>query len=431
MKKQIKIENLLNKLLQLHNRKIDLSLDRVHRLNRDLKIDIEKLRTKTVTYSGTNGKWSTATTMRSIFEAAGYFSDFFSSPHVESWTERFVFESKEISEEDLCELLTEVSSVNGQKPITIFELLTSAFYFYCDKKSKSEIVFAEHGLFQKYDSVASIGNHLMNVTCSIGLDHLDWLPKGKKNIDQIIIEKTSGIESSNIVVSEQSDNNTLKKIKLNIKNNSAKKIIFSDDYTYEINKEGFLYKDRYGSLQLPKPNLRGDHMIANTSCAIAAVRNLKKYKIKDKDIIEGVKSVKNNKGRLEILNKGFLKKLAPNSTIYLDIAHNPDAGLKISKFLDTLDKNKNISLILGMMNNKLHAEFVSCFRKVNEIVAIEIPNIKNCIKKEELKKIIQKAGIKAKTENSIEEALKYLTPKSSTILVCGSIYLIGEFKNLN
>ena len=84
-----------------------------------------------------------------------------------------------------------------------------------------------------------------------------------------------------------------------------------------------------------------------------------------------------------------------------------------------------------MMNNKLHAEFVSCFRKVNEIVAIEIPNIKNCIKKEELKKIIQKAGIKAKTENSIEEALIYLTPKSSTILVCGSIYLIGEFKNLN
>ena len=198
MKKQTKIENLLAKLILLHNRKIDLSLDRVNRLNKDLKINLDKLKTKCTTFSGTNGKWTTATTMRSIFEAAGYFCDFFSSPHIESWTERFVFESKEISEEDLFELLSEVSKVNGQKPITIFEFLTSAFYFYCDKKSKSEIICAEHGLFQKYDSVASIGDHLMNVTCPISLDHLDWLPEGKKTIDQIIIEKTSQIKSSNI-----------------------------------------------------------------------------------------------------------------------------------------------------------------------------------------------------------------------------------------
>ena len=72
MKKQSRIENLISKFLQLHDRKIDLSLDRINRLNKDLKINIDNLQAKTVTLSGTNGKWSTATTIRSIFEAAGY-----------------------------------------------------------------------------------------------------------------------------------------------------------------------------------------------------------------------------------------------------------------------------------------------------------------------------------------------------------------------
>ena len=67
MKKQSRIESLISKFLQLHDRKIDLSLDRIIRLNKDLKINIDNLQTKTVTLSGTNGKWSTAITMRSIF----------------------------------------------------------------------------------------------------------------------------------------------------------------------------------------------------------------------------------------------------------------------------------------------------------------------------------------------------------------------------
>ena len=180
MKKQTKIEKLLAKLILLHDRKIDLSLDRVNRLNRDLNTDILKLQKKTITTSGTNGKWSTNITIRSIFEAAGYKVDVFCSPHLKSYTERFVFESKEISEEDLFNLLSEVELKNASKPITVFELLTSAFYYYASSKSQSDVVIAENGLFKRFDAVDSIGNHLMNVTCSISEDHLDWLQEGKK-----------------------------------------------------------------------------------------------------------------------------------------------------------------------------------------------------------------------------------------------------------
>ena len=166
-KKQSRIENLISKFLLLHDRKIDLSLDRINRLNKDLKINLTNLQSKTITVSGTNGKWSTAVTMSSIFEAAGYKVDLFTSPHVQSYTERFIFESKEISEESLFNLLTEVELKNSSNPITVFELLTSAFYFYSASKSKSDVVIAENGLFQRYDSVSSIGFHLMNVTLII------------------------------------------------------------------------------------------------------------------------------------------------------------------------------------------------------------------------------------------------------------------------
>ena len=90
-----KIENLLKKLPLL--RKIDLGLSRINRLNKDLKIDLNKLKVKTLTVSGSNGKLSTISFIRSIFEAAGYKVDLFTSPHVQSYTERFVFESQEIS----------------------------------------------------------------------------------------------------------------------------------------------------------------------------------------------------------------------------------------------------------------------------------------------------------------------------------------------
>ena len=433
MKKQTRIENLISKFLLLHNRKIDLSLDRINRLNQDLKIDFNKLKAKTITVSGTNGKWSIATTIRSIFEVAGYKVDLFTSPHVQSYTERFIFESKEIPEKNLHDLLSQIGLKNASKPITVFELLTSAFYFYSALKSKSDVVIAENGLFQRYDSVSSIGHHLMNITCQIGLDHLDWLPEGKKTIDQIIIEKTSNIMSSNIVISKQSDNEILDKIRQNIKNNPAKKIIFSKNYDYEINQNGFLYKDEFGSLQLPKPNLLGEHQISNTACAVSAIRNLKGYEITNEHIAKGIKSIKKKRGRLEIIDKGLLKKLAPTNTILCDIAHNPSASLAVSKYLNTLDQDKKIYIICGMMNNKIHDKFLSNFKQVSEIVVIDIPNNKNCIKKEALKKIIEKIGVKTEASNSIQDAIKYIANKdrNSIILIVGSIFLIGEVLNLN
>ena len=203
-----------------------------------------------------------------------------------------------------------------------------------------------------------------------------------------------------------------------------------------INKDGFLYKDEHGTIQLPKPKLLGkEHQIANFCCAIAAVRNLKrKFKITNEHIVQGITSIKTIKGRLSILDKGRLKQLAPSNTIIYDIASNPGAAKAASEYLNTLDKNKKIYCIAGMLQNKIHDEFFSELKQtdISEILTIDIAN-NNCIKKENLRKIIEKIGIKSRTSNSIQEAIKYVAnkDKNSIILILGSIYLIGEVLKSN
>ena len=96
-----------------------------------------------------------------------------------------------------------------------------------------------------------------------------------------------------------------------------------------------------------------------------------------KDGLGLVKSIKNMRGRLQIIEKGSLKNLAPSNMVICDVAHNPSAGLAISNHLNTLDKNNKIYMICGMMDNKIHDKFLSNFKQVSEIVAVDIPNNEN------------------------------------------------------
>ena len=63
------------------------------------------------------------------------------------------------------------------------------------------------------------------------------------------------------------------------------------------------------------------------------------------------------------------------------LGHNPSAGLAISNYLNTLNKNKKTYIICGMMDNKIHDKFLSNFKQVDEIVAVDIPNNKIVLKK--------------------------------------------------
>jgi len=114
----MKIRKILKRLLQLHPKSIDLSLDRIKRLLKDLN-NPEKKINNAIQVVGTNGKHSLCVTLREIFETAGYTVNLNTSPSLRKFNERYFLSGKYISDEKLLDLLTEVEKINQGK-ISVF-----------------------------------------------------------------------------------------------------------------------------------------------------------------------------------------------------------------------------------------------------------------------------------------------------------------------
>ncbi len=423
----MKLQQILNSIQKLHPKEIDLSLDRIKRLCEKLGNPQNNL--KFISVIGTNGKYSTIQIIRSILKDAKINCNIYTSPHLQKINERFIYNDQEISDKNLVKLLTEVKDINGGDPITYFEILTAA-YFYNAKNFKDNINLLESGLFHRGDACSIIKSNLASVITAIGLDHLDWLPKNEQTIDQIIFEKTSSLLKSKIIVSKQSSNQILNKIKDSIKENSSKKFIFSDDFNYSLSENGFFYyEDKYGGIKLPLPNLEGEFQLSNVSSAIATIRNIEEINISDQNIKNGIKKVK-SVGRFSEIKKGKLKDLVKNNKIYVDGSHNPLGASVLSKHLNSLKCNKHI--ILGMMSNKNHFEYINYFKnKISSLTTVDIPNQPNAINGEDLKnKLKNFKNISYK--KSIKDAISSIDLENNDIIVItGSLYLAGEVLNQN
>ena len=234
--------------------------------------------------------------------------------------------------------------------------------------------------------------------------------------------------NSKIIIAKQSSKETLNIIKKTIFKNTSKKIIFDEKFTYSLNENGFIYyEDEIGGIKLPKPNLNGEFQIDNVVTAIATLRNLN-LKIEDKHIKTGIKKIKSI-ARLQEIKNGKIKDLCKNNKIFIDGSHNPLGAKVLNKYLEGLNCNKHI--ILGMMANKDHNEYMNYFKDISSLTTIDIPNQPNAIKGRVLKEKLNKFP-NINYKESIEDAIKsiYLC-NNDIILITGSLYLAGEVLNLN
>ena len=422
----MKLQKILSNFQKLHPKEIDLSLDRVKNLCAKLGNPQDEI--QCIQVCGTNGKGSTIAFLHSILKEANIKSNIYTSPHVKTINERFIYNDEIISDDALVELLNEVEIINNGEPLTYFEALTAAFFYGC-QKYKENIVLAEFGLFGRGDAVNILKRNLCNIVTSISEDHLDWLPKNEKNIERIIFEKTSSLLNSNIVVSKQSSKQITEIIKKNISNNKAKKYFFEEDYNFVLKENDFFYfEDKYGGLKIPKPNMNGQFQLENASTAIAALRVLENLKIKDEQIISGVKKAYNS-GRLEEIKSGKLKELLKNNTLILDSSHNPGGSKALNEFLQTLNCKKHV--IIGMMENKDHEKFLSYFKDISSLTVVDIPNQINAISGVKLKEKFKNIS-NLNYKESIEQAIKSLRlERNDIVLITGSIYLAGEVLKIN
>ena len=422
----MKLQKILAHLQKLHPKEIDLSLDRIKNLC--TKLGNPQNDIKCIQVCGTNGKGSTISFLHSILKEANIKCNIYSSPHVKSINERFIYNDKIIEDDELADLLNEIEEINAGQPLTYFEALTAAFFHGC-RNYKDNIVLAEFGLFGRGDAVNILKKNLCNIITSCSEDHLEWLPENDRNIERIIFEKTSSLLESNIIVAKQSSKEIVECIKKNISNNKANKYFFNEDYNFvSMENDFFYYEDKYGSLKIPKPGMSGQFQLENASTAIASLRVLENLKIRDEQIIKGIKNAYNS-ARLEEIKSGKLKDLVKNNTLIIDSSHNPGGSKALNEYLQTLNCNKHI--IVGMMENKDHEKFINYFKNISSLTVIDIPNQANAISGKKLKEKFKKFKNLNYVKN-IEQALKSLQlEKNDIILITGSIYLAGEVLNLN
>ena len=421
----MKLQKILSNFQKLHPKEIDLSLDRIQNLCKKLGNPQDKI--KAISVVGTNGKNSTIQAIYAILKEKNLKCNVYTSPHIQKINERFVFNNQELNDEELADLLEEVEKVNNNEPITVFEML-SACFFYKAAQYPDNINLIESGLFHRFDATNILKSNLASIVTSISKDHLDWLPKENQTIEQIVFEKTSALLNSNIVIAKQNKKETMECIKKTIKHNSSNKLFFNEDYSYSIQENGFFYyEDKLGGLKLPLPNVLGQFQLENISTAIATIRTLN-LGIQSNEIESGIQKI-HNLARLQEIKSGKLKELVKNNTLLVSGDHNPDGARVVNEYLQTLDCNKHI--ILGMMSNKDHNEYISYFKNISTLTTIDIPNQPNSIGGKDLKnKLNSFKNVQYKED--IFDAIKSISvKKNDIILITGSLYLAGEILNLN
>jgi len=422
----MKLQKIIERLQRLHPKEIDLSLDRTRNLCQKLKNPQDQI--NCISIIGTNGKYSTIQALHSILKEANHKCNIYTSPHIQKINERFVYNNEPLNDDELANLLREVEEVNNGDQITFFEILTVAYFYYAKKYPKN-INLIESGLFHRFDATNILKKNLANIITTIGIDHLDWLPKEEQTIEKIIFEKTSSLLNSKIIIAKQSSNEIIQSIESTIKNNLSKKIIFNKNYSFTLKENNFFYfEDEFGGLKLPKPNLTGEFQLENISTAIATVRQLIDYKITDEHIKNGIIKIKSI-ARLQELKSGKLKNLVKNNQLFIDGSHNPLGAKVLNQHLQSLNCNKHI--ILGMMANKDHNEYMGYFKGIKTLTTIDIPNQPNAIKGNDLKEKIKNFQ-NIKYQSSIKNAISSINlQENDIILITGSLYLAGEVLNLN
>ena len=421
----MRLQIILKKLQKLHPKQIDLSLGRCKELCKKLGNPQDKI--EVISVLGTNGKNSTISAMLAILKEANFNCNVYTSPHILKINERFVFNNKELRDEELADLFEEVESINNNNPITFFEILTASFFYKAAQYPKN-INLVEAGLFHRFDATNIIKQNLASIVTSISKDHLDWLPKNEQTIEKIVFEKTSTLLNSNIIVAKQSTDETMNCIKKTISQNQSNKIFFNKDFSYSIGENNFFYyEDKFGGLKLQMPNIKGQFQLENISTAIATLRILD-LKIKEEHIQKGVTKI-SDLARLQEIKSGKLKELVKKNKLIVDGSHNEDGARALNEYLQSLDCDKHV--IVGMMSNKRHEKYISYFKNITSLTTVDIPNQPNSISGKDLFKKFNNLP-NVKYEPNIFEAIKSINLKEGDILlITGSLYLAGEVLSLN
>jgi dihydrofolate synthase/folylpolyglutamate synthase len=410
---------LLERMMSLHPKLIDLTLDRMWRILAALGHPERNL-PPVIHIAGTNGKGSTLAMIRAGLEGGGAVCHAYTSPHLVRFHERIRLAGDLIEEDRLACILDRCLEANGPDPITYFEITTAAA-FAAFAEVPADWTLLEVGLGGRLDATNVVEAPRLTVITPVDMDHQAFLGE---DIATIAGEKAGIIKRGVPVVVGRQDDAALEVIEARAARLGAPLLAHGQHWHVWEERGRLIFQDERGLLDLPLPALPGAHQIENAGIALAALRTLDR----SEGACEAAMTDATWPARMQRLRRGPLVALAPRAELWLDGGHNPHAARAIARHLASLPPRPT-HLVCGMLNTKDIAGFLGPFAEIaRRLHAVSIPGQTATLAAAETAAAARSAGLDAVETEGVAQALADITAldPEARVLICGSLYLAGE-----
>ena len=428
---------LIARLSSLHPKRIDLSLDRMHRLLEQLDHPERKL-PPVIHVAGTNGKGSTIAYLRAILEAAGLRVHVFTSPYLVRLNECFRIGRAGggalVGDDELCATLEHCERANKGEPVTIFEIETAAALCLF-AQHPADIVLLEVGLGGRLDATNVIEAPLASVIAPVSMDHTEFLGN---SLTAIAGEKAAIIKRNTPVVCAEQAVEAMAVIEAQANRMRAPMHASGQQWHVSVERGRLVYQDERGLMDLAAPKLFGRHQFDNAGLAIATLRALDRFKIGIAAFEAGIISAEWPARMQRLVSGTLVDQGPPGCEIWLDGGHNAEGGRVAAAALGDLEErvSRPLVVIVGMMANKDAGAFLANFAGLTRhIMAVQIPDRENAMPPDRLADAARSLGMRVENAASVEAALHALSRLAyevpPRILITGSLYLAGHVLAVN
>jgi len=410
---------ILERMMSLHPKIIDLTLDRMWRLL-DALGDPERALPPVIHIAGTNGKGSTLAMIRAGLEAGGNMVHAYTSPHLARFHERIRVAGELISEPALTQILDECEAANGGETITYFEITTCAALL-AFARTPADFTLLEVGLGGRLDATNVIKKPALTIITPVSYDHPQFLGE---TLPEIAGEKAGILKRGVPCIVGPQEDEALDVIEARAARVGAPLLVYGQHWHVTQERDRLVYQDETGLLDLPLPALIGAHQIQNGGIALAALRALDMGEA----ACEAALTDADWPARLQRLRHGPLVQAAGNAEVWLDGGHNGAAGMALAEALTRLPE-RPLHLICGMLNTKDVGGYMRPLAPlVKTLHAIPVPDEVATLSATDTRKAAQNVGMTAFEAGSTDAALGEIVRKSpnARILICGSLYLAGH-----
>jgi len=380
---------------------------------------------KYIHIAGTNGKGSVCAFLQCILTESGLKTGKFISPNMIDVCERISIDGKNISHDEMDELLSRVEKAamlvekeKGAMP-TQFEIWTAAAFIYFEQE-KCDIVVLETGLGGRLDATNIIDAPLMSIITKVDIDHIEYLGG---TIEKIAAEKAGIIKEGSAVITTPNQKEEVISVLSDVAKEKNAEFILSCKCENH-RREGMSEIFDLGGLDGLKINLAGIHQTENASLAVCAAQKL------------GICEEHIRRGLDKARNIGRFEKLSDNPCVIFDGAHNLNGTSALVDAVNRYFPNEKISMIYAAMADKdidasLRLLKENGFCERTEVFTVPVKDNPRAATPVKLAEKFMRFGFDTTPCETIGRAYEAAQENGGIILICGSLYLYKDFAERN